>query len=194
MSTVMKHSRIACMVLVTMLTLAVLATAQVETIDAQARGTSTQLGRNVGVKVIINQYSTPEDHDALKAAFLKGGNKGLVDALSKMKSAGRIQVTGTVGYDLAYAASVPTETGRRIRFVTNRRIAFGEAYRNTRSQAYNLTAGEIDLNEKDNNKSTGVLYPAAQLVITADGELEWQLLQNPWQLTSIIDWKPKGKE
>jgi len=193
-STVMKHSRIACMVLVTMLTLAVLATAQVETIDAQARGTSTQLGRNVGVKVIINQYSTPEDHDALKAAFLKGGNKGLVDALSKMKSAGRIQVTGTVGYDLAYAASVPTETGRRIRFVTNRRIAFGEAYRNTRSQAYNLTAGEIDLNEKDNNKSTGVLYPAAQLVITADGELEWQLLQNPWQLTSIIDWKPKGKE
>ena len=194
MSTAMKHFRIACMVLVTMLTLAVLATAQVETIDAQARGTSTQLGRNVGVKVIINQYSTPEDHDALKAAFLKGGNKGLVDALSKMKSAGRIQVTGTVGYDLAYAASVPTETGRRIRFVTNRRIAFGEAYRNTRSQAYNLTAGEIDLNEKDNNKSTGVLYPAAQLVITADGELEWQLLQNPWQLTSIIDWKPKGKE
>ena len=32
-----------------------------ETIDAQAMGTSTQLGRNIGIKVIINQFSTPED-------------------------------------------------------------------------------------------------------------------------------------
>ena len=32
-----------------------------ETIDATAFGTSTQLGRNFGVKVIIYQFSSPEE-------------------------------------------------------------------------------------------------------------------------------------
>jgi hypothetical protein len=181
-------------VLAAMLTMAVLASAQVETIDATVRGTSTQLGRVGSIKVLISQFSTPEDRDALKDAFLKGGNQGLVNALSKMKSAGRIQIPGTVGYDLAFARTIPTPTGRKIRFVTNRKIAFGEVARNTRSQAYNLTAGEIDINDQDNSKSAGVLYPAAELVINTDGDLTLELLQNPWQLTNIIDWKPKGKE
>jgi hypothetical protein len=177
-----------------MLAMATLAVGQVETIDAVARGTSTQLGKIVNVKVIINQFSTPEDKETLKQAFLKGGNDALVKALSKMKSVGRIQITGTVGYTLAYADSIPTPTGRRIRFVTDRRIAFREAYRNTRSQAYNLTAGEIEINDQDKDKSAGVLYPAAQLIISTDGQLQLELLQNPWQLTNILDWKPKGKE
>ena len=183
-----------CIVLVAMLAMATLAVGQVETIDAVARGTSTQLGKIVNVKVIINQFSTPEDKETLKQAFLKGGNDALVKALSKMKSVGRIQITGTVGYTLAYADSIPTPTGRRIRFVTDRRIAFREAYRNTRSQAYNLTAGEIEINDQDKDKSAGVLYPAAQLIISTDGQLQLELLQNPWQLTNILDWKPKGKE
>ena len=52
-------------------------------------------------------------------AFKKGSNQGLADALSKMKSSGRIQIPGTVGYDLAYVVSIPTPTGRKVRFVTN---------------------------------------------------------------------------
>ncbi len=183
----------AAMFSITLL-LPVLVAAQVETIDATARGTSTQMGKNVSVKVIISRFSTPEETEALKDAFLSGGNKGLVDALSKMKSSGRIQLPGTVGYDIAYAVAMPTPNGRRVRFVTNRRIAFGEAARNTQSQAYNLTAGEIDINADDKNKSAGVLYPAAQLIINSDGELQLELRKNPWQLTNIIDWKPKAKE
>lgn len=175
-------------------TLSIFAAAQVETIDATARGTSTQMGNIGSIKVIINQYSTPQDRAVLKDAFQKGGNQGLVDALSKMKSAGRIQIPGTVGYDLAYAIAIPTPTGRKIRFVTNRKIAFREAYRNTESQAYDLTAGEIEINDQDKNKSAGVLYPAAQLGIDSEGQLSINLRKNPWRLTNIIDWKPKGKE
>ncbi len=175
-------------------TLSIFAAAQVETIDATARGTSTQMGNIGSIKVIINQYSTPQDRAVLKDAFQKGGNQGLVDALSKMKSAGRIQVPGTVGYDLAFAIAIPTPTGRKIRFVTNRKIAFREAYRNTESQAYDLTAGEIEINDQDKNKSAGVLYPAAQLGIDSEGQLSINLRKNPWRLTNIIDWKPKGKE
>src|SRR5579862_1201406 len=73
-----------------------------ETIDATAFGSSTQLGRNFGVKIIIYEFSSPEDRDILVQAFQKGQNDGLVNALEKMKSVGRIQIPGTVGYELTY--------------------------------------------------------------------------------------------
>ena len=157
-----------------------------ETIDATAMGTSTQLGKNTSVKLIITSYSTAADKKRLDDAFAKGQNQGLVDALQNMKSVGRIQIPGTLGYDLAYVRSTPTPTGRKIRFVTNRKIAFGEAYRNTQSQAYNLTGGEINIDDTDNKKSAGVLCPAAQLVINKEGDLQIELRKNPWKLNNII--------
>jgi hypothetical protein len=179
--------------LLTAVTLAISADdRKVETIDATAMGTSTQLGKNVGVRVAIYEYSTEEDKQALLDAFKKGQNQGLVNALTKMKSAGRIAITGTLGYDLSYIRLIPTDTGRKIRFVTNRQLRFGEVYANSQTIAYNLTAGEFDLNDSDKNKSSGVLYPAAQLVINKEGQLEIQLDKNPWKLVNIIDWNKAG--
>ena len=160
-----------------------------ETIDATAWGTSTQLGKNIGVTLIIYEWSTPEDKAVLTEAFQKGSNKGLVTALQKMKAVGHINITGTLGYDVSFIRLIPTPTGRKIRFVTNRQIRFGEAYYDTQSQAFNLTAGEIDLNDQDKSKSAGVLYPAAQLIIDDQGQLSMELRQNPWRLGDIIDWK-----
>jgi len=160
-----------------------------ETIDATAYGTSTQLGRNVGVTVIIYEFSTPEDRDILVQAFQKGQNQGLVNALQKMKAVGRIQIPGTLGYDLSFIRLIETPTGRTIRFVTNRKITFGEAYANTQSQSFDLTAGEFQLNDQDKSKSSGVLYPACQFTINKDGELQIELNQNAWRLANIIDWK-----
>jgi hypothetical protein len=180
------------LVLVLLLAAAIPASPQgdkkIETIDATARGTSTQLGHTVGVKITIYRYSTPEDRQVLVDAFNKGQHPGLVKALSNMKSVGRIATTGTLGYDLSYVALVPTPTGRKIRFATNRLIRFAEAYYNTQSSEYDLTAGEIDLNDADNKKSAGVLYPAAQLIINKKGELQFELRKNPWNLVNIIDW------
>jgi len=165
---------------------------KVETIDATAMGTSTQLGKMVSVKVTIYEYSEEEDRRILIEAFTKGQNEGLVNALTKMKSVGRIAITGTIGYDLSFIRLVPTPTGRKIRFVTNRLLRFGEAYYNTQTTAFNLTAGEIDINDSDKDKSGGVLYPAAQLVINKEGQLEFQLNQNAWKLVNIIDWNKAG--
>lgn len=176
------------------LAMTVSAIAQVETIDAHARGTSTQMGKQFNVKVIINQFSTDQQQAALKDAFAKGGQDGLVSALSKMKGVGRLGLPSTVGYSISYARSIPTPTGRKIRFVTDRPISMGEQRNMTRSQSYGLTAGEIDINEKDKSKSTGVLYPAAQLTVNKDGELQFELLQNPWQLVNIMDWPGKAKD
>ena len=180
-------------VLMVMLAMASLAVAQVETIDARAKGTGTQMGRNIDVKLIINQYSTSADRQALVDAFKSGGQEAMTKVLFNMKSVGRIQIPGTLGNTIAFARVIPTPTGRKVRFVTNRRIAFKEDQQNTRSKSYELTAGEIEINDQDQNKSAGVLYPAAQLTINKEGELEFQLYQNPWNLQNIIDWTPKNK-
>ena len=163
----------------------------IETIQASAMGTSTQLGQVVGITVNIYEYSTMEDRQFLIEAFTKGQNQGLVNALTKMKAVGHISITGTLGYDLSYIRMIPTPTGRKIRFATNRVLRFGEVYYNTQSTAFNLTAGEFDLNDTDKSKSTGVLFPAAQLIINKEGELQMELRQNPWNLVEIIDWSKR---
>jgi len=160
-----------------------------ETIDATAWGTSTQLGRNIGITLIIYEYSTADDREILLQAFQKGSNQGLVNALEKMKAVGHINITGTLGYDVSYIGVTNTPTGRTLKFATNRPIKFGEAFYDTQSQAYNLTAGQIDINTQDKSKSTGVIYPAAQLGIDEQGQLSLELRQNPWRLGNIIDWK-----
>ena len=106
-----------------------------------------------------------------------------------MKAVGRIQIPGTLGYDLSFIRLIQTPAGRTIRFVTNRKISFGEAYANSQSQSFDLTAGEIQMNDQDKSKSTGVLYPACQFTINKDGELQIELNQNAWRLSNIIDWK-----
>jgi hypothetical protein len=165
-----------------------------ETIDAQAYGTSTQMGKNFTVRLIVYDYSTPEDRKILIESFQKGQNDGLVNALEKMKAVGRITMPNTLGFDVSYIHEFKTPTGRSIRFVTNRRIAFGEAYWSTQSKSFNLTAGEIRINDQDKNKSDGVLFPAPQLTINKNGDPQWDLRMNPWKLNNIIVWQGKDKE
>jgi hypothetical protein len=160
-----------------------------ETIDAQAFGTGTQMGANIGVTLNIYEFSTPADRTVLVQAYQKGQNQGLVNALAKMKAVGHVEITGTLGNDCAYIKMTPTPTGRRIMFVTNRQIRIGEAWTDSQTQSFDLTAGIIDLNDQDKSKSTGVLYPMAQLVLNKEGELQWDLNRNPWRLSDLLDWK-----
>lgn len=160
-----------------------------ETIDAQAYGTGTQEGASIGVTLNIYEFSTPADRQILVQAYDKGQNQGLANALSKMKAVGHVEITGTLGNDCSYIKMIPTPTGRKIIFVTNRQIRMAEAWNDSNSMSFNLTAGILELNDQDKSKSTGVLYPAAQLVLDKQGELQWDLLQNPWRLSSLIDWK-----
>jgi hypothetical protein len=160
-----------------------------ETIEASSMGTGTQLGQVFGITVLVYEYSTPEDRQVLVQAFEKGKNQGLVNALSKMRAVGHIAITGTLGYDLSYVRMIPTPTGRKIRFVTNRPITFAEAWTDSSSQSFNLTGGEFDINDGDKSKSTGVLYPLAQLAIDKQGQLQIELNQNAWTLVDILDWK-----
>jgi len=160
-----------------------------ETIEATAFGTGTQLGANIGVTLNIYEFSTPADKQILIQAYEKGQNQGLVNALQRMKAVGHVEITGTLGNDCSYIKMIPTPTGRKIVFVTNRQIRFGEAFFDTQSQSFNLTAGIVEINDQDKSKSTGVLYPAAQLILDKEGQLQWDLNQNPWRLADVLDWK-----
>ena len=160
-----------------------------ETIEATALGSGTQAGRMFNVSFRIFEYSSEQDRQLLVNAFNQGRNQGLVDALSRMRPVGRIAITGTLGYDVTFIRMTPTPNGRKIRFVTNRPITFGEALAGSLSEAYNLSAGEFDIDDRNNNNSSGVLYPAAQFVLDRQGELQLDLNQNPWHMMGVIDWK-----
>lgn len=158
-----------------------------EVYQAQAMGQGTNSARNFNVTVNIAEYSTPEERQILVEAFDKAGSEGLFNALEKMPSKGRIAVTGTLGYDVSFIRKIPTDTGFKLRVLTNRPITFGEAWTNSRSSDYNLAALEFDIsNEKD--KSTGVLLPACQFKIDKKTkELVIENYRDPWKLVNILD-------
>jgi hypothetical protein len=160
-----------------------------EAIEAQAFGTGTQLGQNIGVTLNIYEFSTPADRQVLVQAFEKGQSQGLSNALQRMRAVGHVEITGTLGYDCSFIKMTQTPTGRKIVFVTNRQIRFAEAWTDSQTMSYDLTAGSIEINDQDKSKSTGVLYPMAQIVLDKEGQLKLELNQNPWRLSDILDWK-----
>ena len=159
--------------------------------QAQAFGQGTQLGHTFNVTVVIDEYSSDGDRQVLLDAFNKSGMNGVYDELRRMKSKGRIKITGTLGYDVSYIRKFTTPTGEKIRLVTSRPIAIGEVMADSRSQNYSVSALELDLNTADMKKSTGQLLPLCQFKINKDKELEVEAYQNPWRLTNVIDWSKK---
>jgi hypothetical protein len=158
-----------------------------EEYQAQAMGQGTQLGQTFNVTVRIEEYSAPEERQALVDAFEKAGSQGLFNALNKMKSKGHIAITGTLGYDISFVRQFPTSDGRKIRVLTNRPITFGEAWTDSRSSDFNLSALEFDLSNQK-GKSTGMLLPACQFVIDkTTKELTVENYQNPWKLVDVLD-------
>ena len=151
---------------------------------ATAMGTSTQMGRIINIDVLINDYSNDEDRSALIEAFTAGGSQGLANALDKMRSKGRIRITGTLGYDLNYIRNFILPDGTRlVRFVTDRPVTFGEAWGSTRSQDYQITVGEVKIPKS--GKAQGTLFPAAYVKLNKQNEIEIEAFQNPWKLENI---------
>jgi len=154
-------------------------------IQGNAMGQSTQLGRLFSINIYINELSTAEDQKVLLDAFKAKGNEGLANAVSKMSSKGRIAITGTVGYNVNYIRRFKQADGTTmIRMVTDRPITFGEAWSDSRSSDYNLSALEIIV-ALDRKKHTGTLLPACQLKLDKKGNIEIEAFQNPWKLTNL---------
>jgi hypothetical protein len=158
-----------------------------ETIQAQAMGQNTAVGKTFNVTITIDSYSTPDDQKALIDAFTQGGQAALSKTLSKMKPKGRLAVTGTLGYDIGYVRTFPNENGRKIRLITDRPIKFAEARNNGRSKDYDLSAIELNISN-DNSKSSGSLIVGLRVKVDKDNQIVFESFgSGPWKLVNIME-------
>jgi hypothetical protein len=158
-----------------------------ETIQAQAMGQNRAMGKSFNVTVTINSYSPPDDQKVLLDALAEGGQAAVSKALSKMKSKGRVAITGTLGYDVAYVRTFPTADGRKIRLITARPINIAEARENGRSTDYDLSALELNLNN-DESKSSGSLIIGLRVKLDKDNQLVFESYgSGPWNLVNVME-------
>jgi hypothetical protein len=101
-------------------------------------------------------------------------------------------MSGNLSFDVAFIQMVVTPTGRQITFITIRPLQSDEVDANSESRSFDLMVGQFDMNDTDNAKSTGFLYPASRLVIDEQGEFHYDLAGNPWSLMNVLDsnWAP----
>ena len=104
-----------------------------------------------------------------------------------MKGKGRFSTPYGVGNEVKYIFELPPDKGRRhIRLITDRRIAFGEAYANTRSKEYSLGGVDLFLTP-DGKDSEGTALPACKLKIgKKTQQIKVETYQNPWKLTNLM--------
>jgi hypothetical protein len=161
-----------------------------ETIQA----TYVQAGKTISITLIIYNYSTPSDLKILSQAYEEGQDRGVATALSKTKAVGHCSITGALSYDVAFIQMVVTPTGRKITFVTSRPHQFDEVDSAEQPQPFDLAIGQFDLNDTDNTKNKGFLYPASKLVIDKQGVFRYDLAGNPWSLANVLDSKADSGE
>ncbi len=156
------------------------------------RATYTQAGNTIGVTLIVYNYTTSADLQVLSLAFQEGQDRELATALSKTKAVGLCSITGDLSFDVAFIQMVVTPTGRQITFIASRPLQSDEVNPNSDSQSFDLMVGQFDMNDTDNTKSTGFLYPASRLVIDEQGEFHYDLAGSPWSLVNVLDsnWAP----
>jgi hypothetical protein len=156
------------------------------------RATYAKAGNVVGVTLIVYNYTTFANLQVLSLAFLEGQDRELANALSKTKAVGLCTITGVPMFDVAFIQMAVTPTGREITFIANRQLQPDEVSPTSDSQSFDLMVGQFDMNDTDNTKSTGFLYPASRLVMDEQGEFHYDLAGSPWSLVNVLDsnWVP----
>ena len=149
-------------------------------------------GNAVRITLIVYNYTTSADLQVLSQAFQEGQDRELAAVLSKTKAAGLCSIAGDPGFDVAFIQMVQTPTGREIIFIANRPLQPDEANPSPDSQSFDLLVGQFDINDTDNTKSTGFLYPASRLVMDEQGNFHYDLAGNPSSLINVLDsnWAP----
>lgn len=147
-------------------------------------------GKTFGITIYIEDYSTPAEQKALIDAYKRGGHDEMVKVLSKMKGKGRVRLSsGGVGYQIAYIREIPTANGRTLRLLTDRPINILEAMGSTRSEEYDISIIELQLNKSDKGKSTGTLIPGARIrTDKKKQQIEIETFHaSPWRLAGIME-------
>ena len=97
------------------------------------------------VDIVFERWSSEAERETLTAAFNAKGQDGLLSALQKVKPrVGYYRTPNSIGIDIRFAKEIPGEDGgKRIIFLTDRRIGFTEARNRPRTIDYPFTMVEM---------------------------------------------------
>jgi hypothetical protein len=157
-----------------------------QTYGATAFGQAGSLaGKSFGVTIYVTAWTADQEIHDFATVLKSSGPNGLVSALGKSKEVGRLSPTGFVGSSFHIARLKAGQGGEtRIIMVTDRPIAFGEAYNSTRSRDYQF--GIVALNLDKDGNGTGTLAPMCKIKFNKKDELEIENYgQKPLRLTNV---------
>jgi len=155
-------------------------------------------GGTFQITMNVEKWTSVEERKRLIAVFKDGGSDALMKELRKMK-AGYIlppSFSRWPSWEVDVASSIPQPSGGRIvRLFTERPIAFGEAYHNTRSKDYEFGIVELKLDAE--GEGEGMTIPAARLSLDDQGQIVVETLPyttGPQKLLGVRQWKDKKKD
>jgi hypothetical protein len=155
-------------------------------------------GGTFQITMNVEKWTSVEERRRLVTVFKEGGSDALMKELRKMK-AGYIlppSFSRWPSWEVDVASSIPQPSGGRIvRLFTERPIAFGEAYYNTRSKDYEF--GIVELRLDANGEGEGATIPAARLSLDDQGQIVVETTPystGPQKLIGVREWKDKKKD
>jgi hypothetical protein len=151
-------------------------------------------GRASSLDIVIYEWTSPEERQALIETFVAEGSEALYDALDDVSVKGYLRLPHTLAYDMQYAWQFEVDGKRRIVLATDRPMTFLEISRGFRSRDYNVSLVMLDL-DPETGEGEGTAMGGAELSIdkeTGRLEIEFRGTQ-PTRLTKVKRQKIKKK-
>lgn len=132
------------------------------------------------IEIVIQQWSTDEERDDLRATLLERGPDALLSTIQKVlkRPAGVVVIPGIPGAgarartrqarNVLFARDLQTPKGRQVIIVTDQNLAFGEPTKDWPTD-YQFTL--LDLRFGPDGTGTGKLAPPAKVVYNKDTKM-----------------------
>ena len=161
----------------------------------RARAFDINRGAAANLDIVIYEWTTPEERQALLKTFVESGSEALYDSLGDVSDKGYLRLPQTVGYDMQYAWQMEVEGKRRIVLATDRPMGFLELSRGFRSRDYNVSLVVLEL-DPETGKGAGTAMGGAELSIDKEtGRLQIEFAgTQPTRLTNVEPRSPKKKK
>ena len=130
----------------------------------RARAMNLDRGAAGNLDIVIYEWTTPEERQALLQTLVEKGSKALYDALDDQSEKGYLKVPRALGYDMQYAWQFEAEGRRRIVLATDRPLGFLELVRSSRSTDYDISLVVLDL-DPETGEGEGQAVAGAELSI-----------------------------
>jgi hypothetical protein len=160
----------------------------------RARAFDINRGAATHLDIVIYEWTTPEERQALLQTFVDSGSEALYDALYEVSEKGYLRLPQTLGYDMQYAWQVEVEGKRRIVLATDRPMGFLELSRGFRSRDYNVSLVVLEL-DPETGEGEGIAMGGAELSMDKEtGQIHIEFAgTQPTKLTNVKKLKVKKK-